>query len=179
LPWTFQQAFTVAGDNPYFCIVHASLNMGGNVTTHASLGPPGVPDGSAGSSPLTVGKLGESSVNLEIGWDSTLCPEASDYEIIYGGGSQLPSILGEGYGLSGGLCSIGTVPPFAWINSPDPTSDDTGFIWFLVVANDGSAIEGSWGESSAAIERAGPGPGGSSGVAFCHATKELSNTCGQ
>jgi hypothetical protein len=151
--------------------------MVGNVTTNAALGPPGVPDGTGATSPLMVGKLDPGGSTLQITWDVAECPDAVDYQIIFGGASQLPVALGGVYGLSGGVCSIGTAQPFIWTASPDPTTDSTKVIWFLVVANDGSAVEGSWGQNSGAIERAGPGAGGAS--SYCHASKDPSNGCGQ
>lgn len=49
--------------------------------------------------------------------------------------------------------------------------------WWLIVATDGAATEGSWSQGSG-VERFGPGANGSSGQ--CGVTdNDLTHTCGQ
>ena len=178
---TFDQAFLNAQpmpDNvyPYYCLTHIVFdNMVGSVTVTNS--PPGVPDGSNGAA-MTVVPLDAFASTLSISWDTTTCAGATDYQIIFGGGSQLPTTPGGVYGLSGSKCSIGTLSPFTWTLSPDPLIDPTGLIWWVVVATDASTTEGSWGKDSANAERSGPGAGGVSGE--CSITsKNVTNQCGQ
>ena len=146
--------------------------------TPAGPAPPGVPDGAGATVPLTVDKLDPGGIDISVFWDDASCTDATNYQILYGGGSQLPASPGGVYGLSGAECAIGTASPFHWLGSPDPTSDSSGLIWFVVVANDGDEIEGSWGRDGLGNERSGPGAGGAS--LQCSVTdKDLSNTCGQ
>jgi len=178
-PWTFSHTFTVNGFNPYICFQH-QFSMSGSVTVQSStVPPPGVPDGSGLTTPLTVGSVNPpTSTSLSVSWDALQCPDAAEHQIIYGFGSQLPATLGGTYSLSGSDCGILAAPPFNWIGVPDPAIDPSRFLWFLVVANDGATSEGSWGEDSAAGERDGTGTNGSS--AECGITdKDLTNTCGQ
>lgn len=177
-PFVFSHSFTTAGANPYICFTHRfSPAMQGSVTVNAAAAPPpGVPDGSGLTTPLTVGTgpLG----NLVVNWDATNCPDAAAYQLLVGGGSQLPTTFSGTYGLhASSVCSIGTTGAFAWFGSPDPATDPAGFYWFLVVANDGSGVEGSWGANTGAVERTGPGAAGSSNT--CQPAKDLTNTCGQ
>ncbi len=80
--------------------------------------------------------------------------------------------------MSGSECDIGANSPFTWSSSPDPSIDPTGLIWWLIIATDGSATEGSWSQDGSGLERSGPGTNGSS--VQCGVTdKDLSNLCGQ
>ncbi len=173
-PWSFSHTFASAGSNPYTCQLHAGF-MAGSVTVIAA--PPGVPDGAPGT-PLRVGKLNATGSRLSISWDTETCTGDTNYQIIYGGGSQLPTTFAGVYNLSGRRCNVGTVSPFTWNFVPDPSGDPKAYIWFLMLATDGATREGSWGQNSGAVERTGPGAGGSSGE--CGVTsKDLTNTCGQ
>ena len=139
--------------------------------------PPGVPGQGAGSTPLTAAKLDATGRDLLLAWDTTACP-AADYQILYGGGSQLPNETSPLYGLGGARCGIGTVSPFTWRASPDPRADTTRLLWFLIVANNDAHAEGSWGADSAGNERTGPGTNGASNQ--CRVTiKDLTNACGR
>jgi hypothetical protein len=134
--------------------------------------PPAVSDGSAGI-PLEV--LGASGSFVSISWD-TSC-NAADYHVIFGGGSQFPGTPGGTYGVLQSECNLGSESPQFNIPVPDPSTDPTNLIWFLVVATDGS-VEGSWSTDSFGNERNGSGPNGSSDV--CGITdKILLNTCGR
>jgi len=173
--WMLDHTFTLVGPNPYHCIIHQP-GMAGSVTVNAAaVAPPGVSDGSAGT-PMTAAKLLPDGSSLRVAWDTT-CPDAADHHIIHGLGSQLPVSLGALYSLSGSVCDIGTVSPFVWNGTPDPSADPTRFLWWLVVANDDATTEGPWGNNSS-VERTGTSGGGSSGQ--CGITdKDTSNVCGQ
>lgn len=131
--------------------------------------PPAVPDGSTGSTPLTAARIDPAGNDLSVAWDRTICLDAGDYQILYGGGSTLAS-----YTIDGSQCAIGTSSPYVWAGSPDPTADPLGWIWFLVVATDGSSTEGSWGDDSAGLPRVVAGPiSGECGMTV----RDLSNSC--
>lgn len=173
--WELEHTFTQAGENPYLCQPHATF-MTGSVTVIGSSGaPPGVSDGTSGS-PLRVRKLAVDGSSLEVSWD-TSCAGAADHQILYGYAFGLPGSTGGGYELSGSRCAIGTTSPFAWSATPPAFSGPTGWVWWLIVATDGAATEGSWGEDSADVERDGTGVGGASGECGC-ALKSLTNSCG-
>jgi hypothetical protein len=138
--------------------------------------PPGVPDGSAGSTPMTVVANDTAGSSLSISWDTATCSDATSHHIIYGQKSQFPATAGGVFGLTGSVCAIGGTSPYLWNPAPDAT-DGLGLIWWLIVVNDGAGTEGPWGDDSASAERIGPGPGGSSGQ--CGFTsKNVSNVCG-
>ncbi len=173
--WSLDHTFTQAGDNPYVCQPHAFF-MVGSVTVTGSTGtPPGVPDGRAGA-PMLVGKLAPGGSTLSIAWDATSCSGATGHQIVYGYAFGLPGSTGGAYELAGAACSIGTASPYNWAGVPSAFVGSAGFVYWLVVATDGAATEGSWGKDGAGIERAGPGNAGSSaecGIAF----KSLTNAC--
>jgi hypothetical protein len=138
--------------------------------------PPGVP--ASGATPVTVGKgAGAAGTQLEVSFDTAACTGDVSHQVIYGFGSGLPATLGAPLLPGGAVCGIGG-SPFDWIGVPDPSSDSTRVLWFLVQATNGSDVEGSMGRDSNDNERVGPGLNGSSGM--CSVTdKDLSNSCGQ
>jgi len=138
--------------------------------------PPGVPDGAAGSTPMTVTALDVTGSSLQISWDTGACTGDAGFHIVYGQGSDLPNGPGGAYTIAAGVCGMGSASPFVWNAVPDAT-DGTGLIWWLILADDGSTTEGSWGHGSDLVERLGPAVGGSSGVCGMTA-KSLTNTCG-
>jgi len=177
-PWTFSFTFDDAGVNPYFCAVHVAFGMTGSVTVTAPVvPPPGTPDGSGATLPVTVAKapFGLFQNRLEVTWDVATCTDAQDYQLLFGDEGDLPGSFGGTYVPGGAVCSLGTGGVFEWNAPPDPLPGK--FAWFLVVANGDSNEEGAWGKNSGDVERAGPGAGGSSVV--CNADKNLSNGCGQ
>lgn len=156
--------------------VNSPTNYAGAAgSVDVSTPPPAVPDGSAGSTPMTVAKLDAAGSSLSVAFDTATCSPATSRQIIYGQGSQLPASLGAAFALTGSECSVGT-SPFAWNPAPD-AGDGTGLIWWVITMRDGSNREGSWGKESGALERVGPGAGGSSGQ--CGVTsRNVSNACG-
>ena len=123
---------------------------------------------------MTVVPLDLGGDSLSVSWEEPSCPGAADYQILYGGGSQMPDFVGGDFGLLGSECALGA-PPFNWTGSPDPASDPSGWIWWVVVANGGS-LEGSWGTDSFGNERSGPLAGGFSGECG-NSAKNFCNTC--
>lgn len=147
----------------------------GSVNANPPTPPPGVPDGAGGTTPMTVTALDLTGSSLQIAWDTASCTGDTRFHLVYGQGSDLPNGPGLAYALAGSLCAM-TASPFVW-NSVPAATDGTGLIWWLILADDGTTVEGSWGQSSALAERIGPGIGGCSGV--CGVTsKSLTNTCG-
>jgi plastocyanin len=174
-PWIFEHTFAAAGSNPYVCQSHAAFMTGVVTVEPQTLPPPGVPDGSLGA-PMLASKLNPNGSNLTIQWDSTTCDGVSGHHIVWGVGSRLPEALGGTYGLSGAVCAIGASSPFTWLGSPPPL-DVTKMIWWLVIADDGATLEGSWGRHSGGGERHSPYPSGAS--RYCgFTTKDLTNACG-
>ena len=179
LAFNFSHRFTMVGNNPYLCQVH-TLTMTGNIIVSAAgpAPPPGVPDGGGALSPMRVSKLNAGGVNLGILFD-TSCPDAVNHDLIFGNRAALPVVLGGTYAPAGSQCGVGA-SPFNWIATPAAPAGD--FVWWLLVADDGVSVEGSWGQDGAAgvggAERSGAGANGSSGLCG-NLNKDLTNTCGQ
>jgi hypothetical protein len=139
-------------------------------------GPPAVPDGLGGTTPLMVTAPTPDALNLRLSYDVASCATgAANHHIIYGQKSGLPSAPGGIYTPLGGVCNIGNTVPYDWIGTPPP-DDGLRLLWFLVVTTDSAGVEGSWGKDSLGNERSGPGNGGSSGI--CALTRSLTNGCG-
>ena len=137
--------------------------------------PPGVPDGTGGSTPMLVTPLDLTGDTLSISWDTSVCTGDSEHHILYGDGSMFPTAPGNPFGLLGSVCAVGGTSPFVW-NSVPAAADSTGILWWVIVVKAG-ASEGSWGTDSAGTERLGPGTSGSSGQ--CTVTSlSTTNVCG-
>jgi hypothetical protein len=156
--------------------VNSPTNYAGQTgSVDASPTPPAVPDGSAGSTPMTVSKLNAAGTSLSVAFDTASCSGVTNRQIIYGLRSQLPGVPGGAFSLTGSACTVGT-SPFLWDPAPD-AQPGTDFVWWLMTVRDGNNREGSWGEDSEGVERLGPATGGSSGQ--CGVTaKDVSNACG-
>lgn len=170
--WTYSYTFTAPGDNPYVCQSHALFMTGEIAVLPAPTGPPPVPDGSFGA-PMTV-ESGDPAV-LTLHWDASTCTPQDQHQILYGGGSQLPTTKGGTFGLLGSRCLLGSAGTYVWTDAPHPSVDSSGLLWWLLVAY-GGAGEGSWGRGSDLLERNSPFPGGVSGQCG-NFTKDLGNTC--
>jgi hypothetical protein len=125
-------------------------------------GPKAVPES---VSPAHVSALGGGT--LQVTWDATNCASPG-YHLIYGFGSQLTS-----WTVAGGQCGLGTSGSALWEGSPNPGTDPSRFLWFLVAADDTGSTEGSWGLTSAGQERGGAEPSGTCGFS----SKYLGNSC--
>ena len=131
--------------------------------------PPEVPD-------LRVQKFPTDDTRLRLTFDTTTCQGNVGNHLVHGFGSQLPNAPGETLLVDGSRCLVSA--PYNWIDVPDPSFDPSNLLWFLILANDGGNIEGSWGPDGFGSERRGPGAGGSSGACDI-STKDTANTCGQ
>ncbi len=159
-----------------FVALNSPTNFSGQTgTINAVSGPPGVPDGTGGTTPMTVAATTPAATTLRVSFDTASCTNAADYHILYGQRSDLPALPGGAYALLGGVCRIGRATPYDWTGVPE-AGDGSGLIWFLLVATDATGAEGSWGVDSAGAEPVGPGNGGSSGI--CAVVKNVANTCG-
>lgn len=105
--------------------------------------------------------------DLSVSWDRSNCPSVG-YHILYGFGSGLPT-----WTVSGGVCAVGDSGGALWNSAPDPGADASRFLWFLVAGDDGSATEGSWGVTSAGLERGGAAASGVCGLGV----KDITGTC--
>src|SRR5512143_663546 len=105
--------------------------------------------------------------DLTITWDANNCPSIG-YHILYGFGSGLP--LGT---VVAGVCAVGNSGSTLWLSTPDPATDPSRLLWFVVAGDDGSSTEGSWGLASSGVERGGATPSGVCGMSF----KDTSGYC--
>jgi hypothetical protein len=53
------------------------------------------------------------------------------------------------------VCAVGNSGSTLWASTPDPATDPSRLLWFLLVGDDGSSTEGSWGVTSSGAERGG------------------------
>jgi hypothetical protein len=115
-------------------------------------GPPPVPDGSGGSTPLLAEDPTSAGDSMQVTWDAISCP-ANGYNLVHG---DLGNIAG--YSLNGSACSIGSGGNFLWNGLP------AGDFFFLIVGIDGAGTESSWGRDGANQERNGTAPSGACGA---------------
>ncbi len=177
-PFTFSHVFVLVGSNPYLCQAHV-FSMQGNINVSAAATPPpGVPDGRGASTPMVVRQISPpGGANLRLDYDPGACaPDADDHNIIFGTRESLPAVPGGIYTPTGGRCDIGTVSPFDWFASPPAPAAADDFLWWLIVADDGSGKEGSWSEHSGGSDRRGPGNNGASNLCL-NTDKDLTNAC--
>jgi|WetSurMetagenome_2_1015567.scaffolds.fasta_scaffold04906_4 N-acetylneuraminic acid mutarotase len=121
--------------------------------------------------PTTV-TTADQGTSVTATWDSTNCPSLG-YHIIYGRGEDLASLDTNSPTVEGGVCSIGTSGSYLWTGVPDPSGYTSGFLWFLVVGDSGTSIEGSWGLTSAGTEEGGTASSGLCGLS----TKYTAGIC--
>jgi hypothetical protein len=160
-----------------FVAVNSPTNLHEQTGSVAAItGPPGVPDGSAGTTPLRVASLAADGASLRVSFDTASCASnVANHHIVYGQRAGFPAAPGGIYTPMGSVCAIGNASPYDWSGVPEPT-DGSGLIWFIVVATDSAGVEGSWGVDSAHNERRGPGNNGASGT--CAVVKDTTNACG-
>jgi hypothetical protein len=137
-----------------------------SVTTPACSAPPlRVP---FSVTPTTIKKNDTSAANVAVSFDNTNC-SSSKYHIIYGWGEGLSGWIVSG---NGGCNVTPSTSTTNWSSVPDTTGHS--FLWFLVVGDNGSTTEGSWGLTSGGAER-----GGTSASGQCTCTvKDTSGSCG-
>ena len=106
---------------------------------------------------------------------TTYCPEgattgfakiatcqAAGYQLLYGSLGTVAS-----YDLTGARCNVGTLGQALWFGVP------AGDLWFVVVSNDGSGTEGSWGIDGDGTDRNGTTPSNLCG----NTARENAGTC--
>jgi hypothetical protein len=124
--------------------------------TTPSIGPPPVPDGVLGS-PLVAAKLNETGTSVRVIWDASC--SAPGYHLLYGALDDL-----GGPTPAGAECALDTSGVFDWPVLP------AGDLWFLVVGDDETTTEGSWGLRSDGSERAGTAPSNLCSMTLHHNT---------
>lgn len=112
--------------------------------------PPPVPDGTFGVA-MRASRSDPAGTAVDVDWDVTLCTSA-DFHLIYGDLADVAA-----YAVSGGACGLGIDGIESGVALP------AGDLWFLIVADDGNLIEGSWGDGTAGV-RSGLTPSFTCGV---------------
>ena len=161
-------------DTPFTAQNSPTNYAGVTGSVNASPGPPGVPDGTGGTTPMTASLTVPDGSSLSVSFDTASCSGGTQHHILYGQRSGFPTTPGGTFTLLGSVCSIGNTSPFAWTSVPSPAVGN--LLWFLLVVTDSGGIEGSWGEDRAGNERTGTGNNGASGC--CALVKNVTNACG-
>lgn len=166
---SFSRVFSDApGSYLYFCSIHCTMVASVGLTAATRAFP--VPGSITPTRATTVDQGG----TLALTWDATNCA-STDYHVLFGFGSRLASamtapVAGD---ISGSKCDLGVSGGATWTNVPNPSGDATRFLWFLVVGDNGGAVEGSWGVTSAGAQRGGTLASGQCGCT----TKNSTGTC--
>jgi hypothetical protein len=107
------------------------------VCVQATTPPPAPPDVQG----LIAERRNVSGARIDVYWDAAGCP-APGRHLLYGdlAGVETPAPLGA-------KCGLPPAGLYHWLDAPP------GNLWFLVVADDGDATEGSWGQRSDGTER--------------------------
>jgi len=103
-----------------------------NGCTTAASGPKSIPDGSMGTDPFTVVKTDMAGQTLELDWDATCTPD--HVNVLYGNLASLSS-----YALQGSFCDL---------VSKSITVGTQTDLWMVLVSDDGSGTESSWGQAA-------------------------------
>jgi hypothetical protein len=106
---------------------------------------------------MSVERLALDGSEISVDWDDRCAPAGA--KIVYG-----PLGLVSSRTITGSVCGISS--PESWTSLP------AGDLWFVVVSDDGSTVESSWGRSSEG-ERNGLTHSGTCG---CQ-TKDLTGSC--
>lgn len=140
---------------------------------------PGVPDGTTGA-PMTVGKVAGDPTSLTISFDTSLCTDTSDHQIVFGQKNGFPAKRGGLYTTTGGKCGIGPASPYTWNGIPTATDviENSRLTWFLVVTTDGAGTEGPWGTWNGVNDRNGTGARCSSNQCGTIAKTITGSACG-
>lgn len=127
---------------------------------------------------LLVSKVTQNGSQISLSWSEN-CLGAARYHIVSGLKSDLPPALLGTYNLQlagPGQCAI-TAPPALLTSVPDPGPGT--YSWYLVLADNGSTVEGSWGRDSFGNQRTGP-VGLSKHSGQCGmSNRSIVNTCAQ
>ena len=119
--------------------------------------PPPIPDGSGPSQPMRADRDAPDGSRILVQWDDGCAPVST--KILWGPLDQV-----GGLGVSGSVCDIAN--PESW--DPAPAGD----IWFVLVSDDGSGAESSWGLATG-DERNGTTASGTCGSTV----KDLTGSC--
>jgi hypothetical protein len=133
---------TVSALSDYHYTVRAVVSPDGcetedGVCVQATTPPPAPPDVQG----LIAERRNVSGARIDVYWDAAGCP-APGRHLLYGdlAGVETPAPLGA-------KCGLPPAGLYHWLDAPP------GNLWFLVVADDGDATEGSWGQRSDGTER--------------------------
>ncbi len=122
--------------------------------------PVPVPDGTFGT-PMTALRANAAGTAIRVFWDTSTC-QGSDYNLLWG---RLPIV--RFFSLNDAVCDLGTSGVANW----------SGFspfdIWFLIVSDDSSGTEGTWGTDSNGADRDGANASHMCG----NLSRENSGTC--
>jgi hypothetical protein len=122
---------------------HGSATQGYALVASGAVAVPGeappVPDGSFGS-PMTAGRDDEAP-GVRVTWDAGTCP-AAGFKLLHGPLSGVGS-----FELGGAECALDPSGVHLWSEVP------AGDLWFVVVGDDASGTEGSWGRQSDGTHR--------------------------
>lgn len=122
--------------------------------------PVPVPDGTFGT-PMTAQRGNAAGTGIRLFWDSSTC-QGSNYNVLWGNLSDVSS-----YGLGGAACNLGTSGVGNWGGVPPMD------VYFIIVSDDSSGTEGSWGKDSDGTDRNDGAPSN-----FCgNLSREDSGTC--
>ncbi len=110
-----------------------------------------VADGSFGT-PMTASRADVSGASIGLTWDVATC-SSPDHHLLYGDLSSVATLS-----ITGGVCDLGTSGAATWSGVP------AGDLWFVVVGDDGSSVEGSWGKDGTGAERGGNSASGDCGM---------------
>jgi hypothetical protein len=118
-----------------------------------------VPDGSFGTA-MTGSRANPAGTSINVTWDVSSCV-STGYHILYGDLATVAS-----YAIGGAACGIGTSGSYGWSGVP------AGNLWYVVAADDGSGLEGSWGTGTG-----GERGGGSASGQCSMSSRDNSGTC--
>jgi hypothetical protein len=121
-----------------------------------------VPDGAAGTEPMTSSRITATGDWISIDWDNASCG-TQDYNLIFGNLGGVST-----YALLGSVCAIGGTGFYDWQGVPP------GDLFFLIVGVEETGVyESSWGTDGSGAERHGTAHSGMCGVS----TKDSSMSC--
>jgi hypothetical protein len=121
-----------------------------------------VPDGAAGTDPMTSSRLTGTGDRISIDWDAASCT-TQDYNLIFGNLADVST-----YALQGSVCAIGGTGFYDWQGVPP------GDLFFLIVGVEETGVyESSWGTDDTGVERHGTAPSSMCGVT----SKDSSMSC--
>jgi trimeric autotransporter adhesin len=128
--------------------------------TVSPVGAKPVPDGSFGAA-MTASRADAPGATIALTWDVATCV-SPDNHLLYGNLQSVSSLTAQG-----AVCDLGTAGSATWSGVP------AGDLWYVVVGDDNSATEGSWGTDGTGAQRGGAGASG-----FCGLTaRDNSGVC--